>query len=190
MSCFSFGASELNANHEAQLSQFKRATLFRDATEGQLLEPVRRVRSYGVQIQSPPSAFVSLVRVLIGDMRLPAEFGILFYLMLGLIRICLEIPKTYKSSSRIEVHTSWTCSRAQCCGNIESRIQRPVEIPCVFGRLSRHSMKLKQLTNTESPGLVQVATRNWCTASVTELGARTDLPLPTNYLPFESLLRR
>ena len=55
------------ANHEAKLSQFKRATLFRVRRRA-IARTYCRIGSYGVQIQSPLSGFVSLVRVLIGEL--------------------------------------------------------------------------------------------------------------------------
>ena len=55
------------ANHEAQLSQFKRAKLFR-VRRGAIARTYCRIGSYGVQIQSPLSEFGSLVRVLIGEL--------------------------------------------------------------------------------------------------------------------------
>ena len=56
------------ANHDAQFSQFKQAALFRMRRRA-IARTYSQVRSYGVQIQSPLSAFVSLVRTLIGELQ-------------------------------------------------------------------------------------------------------------------------
>ncbi len=56
------------ANHDAQFSQFKQAALFRMRRRA-IARTYSEVRSYGVQIQSPLSAFVSLVRILIGELQ-------------------------------------------------------------------------------------------------------------------------
>ena len=60
-------ASASYANREAQLSQFKQATLFRLRRRA-IARTYCRIGSCGVQIQLPLSAFVSLVRVLIEEL--------------------------------------------------------------------------------------------------------------------------